>query len=140
MGGIDFLVQVIMRADRQTERALLEHLDATIPEIAEQIRAKLFVFEDIAKLDDRSIQRIIREIDLKELARALRNAKDEMRICIYRNMSSRAADMLRDELESMAPMRADQVSRAQRGIVTIVRRLEEQEEIIINRGNDQDMV
>jgi flagellar motor switch protein FliG len=140
VGGVDFLVQVIMRTDRTTERALLEYLDSTIPEIAEQIRAKMFVFEDIAKLDDRSIQRIIREVDLKELAKAMRGAKDEMRACIYRNMSSRAADMLRDELESMGPMRPDQISRAQRAVVNIVRRLEEQEEIVLTRGGENERI
>jgi flagellar motor switch protein FliG len=139
VGGIDFLVQVIMRTDRQTERTLLEQLDAAVPEIAEQVRAKMFVFEDIAKLDDRTIQRIIREVDLKELSRALKGAKDEMRVCIYRNMSTRAAEMLQDELDAMGPVRADHVSRAQRNIVNIVRRLEEQEEIIINRGNNENL-
>jgi len=140
VGGVDFLVQVLMRADRQTERTLLDHLDATVPELAEQIRAKMFVFEDIGKLDDRSIQRIIREVDMKELARALRGVGEEMKQAIYRNMSSRAAEMLRDELETMPPMRADQVSRAQRGIVNIVRRLEEQEEIIINRAGENELL
>lgn len=139
-GGIDFLVQVLMRADRQTERTLLEHLDATVPEIADQIRSKLFVFEDIAKLDDRSIQRIIREVDLKELARALRGTREDIRKAIYRNMSSRAAEMLGDEIETLGPMRADQVSRAQRSIVNIVRRLEEQEEIVINRTDGDELV
>lgn len=137
-GGVDFLVQVLTRADRQTERSLLEHLDATVPEIADQIRSKMFMFEDISKLDDRSIQRIIREVDLKELARALRGTNEGMRTSIYRNMSARAADMLREELEAMGPMRADQVSRAQRGIINIVRRLEEQEEIVINRAGNGD--
>ncbi|HKD74255.1 MAG TPA: flagellar motor switch protein FliG [Ktedonobacterales bacterium] len=140
VGGVDFLVQVLMCADRQTERTLLDHLDATVPELAEQIRSKMFVFEDIGKLDDRSIQRIIREVDMKELARALRGVGEEMKQAIYRNMSSRAAEMLRDELETMPPMRADQVSRAQRGIVNIVRRLEEQEEIIINRAGENELL
>jgi flagellar motor switch protein FliG len=133
-GGVDFLVQVLTRTDRQTERTLLDHLDATVPEVAEQIRAKMFLFEDIAKLDDRTIQRIIRELDLKEMAKALKNAREDMRTAIYRNMSSRAAEMLQDELETMGPMRSDQVSRAQRSIVNVVRRLEEQEEIVINRA------
>lgn len=139
-GGVDFLVQVLTRADRQMERTLLEHMDATIPEIADQIRSKMFLFEDIAKLDDRAIQRIIREVDLKELAKALRGTREDMKTAIYRNMSSRAAEMLQEELDSMGPMRADQVSRAQRAIVNIVRRLEEQEEIIINRGNDTELM
>ena len=133
-GGIDFLVQVLTRTDRQTEKALLEHLDVTVPEIADQIRSKMFLFEDIAKLDDRTIQRIIREVDLKELGKSLKSAGEPLRTAIYRNMSSRAAEMLQDELETMGPMRADQVNRAQRGIVNIVRRLEEQEEIVIIRG------
>lgn len=133
-GGVDFLVQVLTRTDRQIEKALLEHLDAAVPEIADQIRSKMFLFEDIAKLDDRTIQRIIREVDLKELAKSLKNAKEDLRAAIYRNMSSRAAEMLKDELEAMAPMRVDQISRAQRGIVNIIRRLEEQEEIVIMRG------
>lgn len=136
-GGVDFLVQVLMRSERQTERTLLEHLDATVPEIADQIRAKMFVFEDIAKLDDRAIQRIIREVDLKELSRALKGVKEDIRGFIYRNMSSRAAEMLKDELETMGPMRADQVSRAQRNIVNVIRRLEEQEEIVIQRGDTE---
>jgi flagellar motor switch protein FliG len=139
-GGVDFLVQVLTRTDRQTERALLDHLDATVPDIADQIRAKMFLFEDIAKLDDRTIQRIIRELDLKELAKALKNMREDMRAAIYRNMSSRAAEMLQDELETMGPMRSDQVSRAQRNIVNVVRRLEEQEEIVINRGGENEIV
>ncbi len=139
-GGVDFLVQVLMRSDRNTERALLEHLEATAPDLADQIRSKMFVFEDIAKLEDRAIQRIIREVDLKDLARALRGTKEEMRRAIFRNMSTRAAEMLQDEIETMGAMRADQVSRAQRSIVSIVRRLEEQEEIVINRGGENEMV
>ncbi len=139
-GGVDFLVQVLTRTDRSTEKSLLEHLDATVPDIADQIRAKMFIFEDIAKLDDRAIQRIIREVDLKELARALRGTKEDMKSAIYRNMSTRAAEMLKDEIETMGPMRADQVSRAQRAIVNIVRRLEEQEEIIVNRGNELELL
>ncbi len=139
-GGVDFLVQVLSRTDRQTERALLEHLDATVPDVADQIRAKMFLFEDIAKLDDRTIQRIIRELDLKELAKALKITRDDMRAAIYRNMSSRAAEMLQDELETMGPVRSDQVSRAQRNIVGVVRRLEEQEEIVINRGGESEVV
>ncbi len=139
-GGVDFLVQVLTRTDRQTEKVLLEHLDTTMPEIADQIRSKMFLFEDIAKLDDRTIQRIIREVDMKEVAKALKSTNETMRAAIYRNMSSRAAEMLQDELETMGPVRADQVSRAQRGIVNIVRRLEEQEEIVINRGGEGDAV
>jgi flagellar motor switch protein FliG len=139
-GGVDFLVQVLTRTDRQTERTLLEHLDATVPEVADQIRAKMFLFEDIAKLDDRTIQRIIRELDLKELAKALKGSKEDMRAAIYRNMSSRAAEMLQDELETMGPMRLDQISRSQRTIVSVVRRLEEQEEIVINRGGESEIV
>jgi flagellar motor switch protein FliG len=139
-GGVDFLVQVLTRTDRQTEKVLLEYLDVAVPEIADQIRSKMFLFEDIAKLDDRTIQRIIREVDLKELAKSLKTAAEPMRSAIYRNMSSRAAEMLQDELETMGPMRSDQVSRAQRGIVNIVRRLEEQEEIVIARGNESDIV
>jgi flagellar motor switch protein FliG len=139
-GGVDFLVQVLTRTDRQTERALLEHLDATVPEVADQIRSKMFLFEDIAKLEDRTIQRIIRELDLKELAKALKGTKEDMRAAIYRNMSSRAAEMLQDELETMGPMRSDQISRSQRNIVSIVRRLEEQEEIVINRSGENELV
>lgn len=139
-GGVDFLVQVLTRTDRQTERALLEHLDATVPEVADQIRSKMFLFEDIAKLDDRTIQRIIRELDLKDLAKALKGAKEDMRTAIYRNMSSRAAEMLQDELETMGPMRSDQISRSQRNIVSVVRRLEEQEEIVINRSGENELV
>ncbi len=136
-GGVDFLVQVLMRSDRQTEKNLLDHLDATVPEIAEQIRSKMFVFEDIAKLEDRAIQRIIREVDMKELARAMRGVKEDVRVTIYRNMSSRAAEMMRDELDTMGPMRSDQVSRAQRSIVNTIRRLEDQEEIVISRSDEE---
>lgn len=139
-GGVDFLVQVLMRSDRSTEKSMLEHLDSTAPELAEQIRAKMFVFEDIGKLDNRTIQRIIREVDLKDLAKGLRGSKEEMRRAIFRNMSSRAAEMLMDEIETMGAMRSDQISRAQRNIVNVVRRLEEQEEIVINRGNENELV
>ncbi|MBA3826350.1 MAG: flagellar motor switch protein FliG, partial [Ktedonobacterales bacterium] len=89
---------------------------------------------------DRTIQRIIREVDMKELAKALKSTQESMRTAVYRNMSSRAAEMLQDELETMGPVRSDVVSRAQRGIVNIVRRLEEQEEIVINRGGENETV
>ncbi|MEW5899408.1 MAG: FliG C-terminal domain-containing protein, partial [Bacillota bacterium] len=111
-------------------------LEASDPDLADEIRKQMFVFEDIVKLHDTAIQRVLREVDTKDLARAMRGANEEVNERIYKNMSRRAADMLRDEIQYMGPIRLREVEEAQQKIVQIIRRLDETGEIIIARGGE----
>jgi len=140
IGGIPALVEILNMSDRSTEKAILEDLEATDPDLAEEIRKKMFVFEDIVKLDDFSIQRVLREVDGKDLALALRGAGEEVRQCIFRNISKRAGEMLKEELQYMGPVRLRQVEEAQAKIVKIIRNLEESGEIVISRGGEDALV
>ncbi len=136
IGGIPSIVEILNMSDRNTEKTILEELETKAPELADAIRKKLFVFEDIVKLDDISIQRVLREVDGKDLALALRGSSDEVRNCIYNNQSKRAGEMLKEELDFMGPVRLKQVEEAQAKIVKIIRVLEESGEIIISRGGE----
>jgi flagellar motor switch protein FliG len=137
-GGIESLAEILNNADRGTERNVLEHLAVVNEDIAEQVRSLLFVFEDLLKLDDRSIQLVLKEIDSKDLALALRGASEEVRARISANMSQRGAEMLREEMEFMPPQRRRVVEEAQSKIVAVVRRLEDAGEITIARGGGSD--
>jgi len=139
-GGIKALVDILNRVDRSTEKTILEELEITDPELTEEIRKLLFVFEDIVKLPDSSIQRVLREVDPKDLARAMRGTNEEVQERIYRNMSKRAADMLRDEIKYMGPIRLRDVEEAQQKIVQIIRRLDEAGEIVIARGGEDAII
>jgi len=139
-GGVDYLVKVIQNVDRGTEKSILEHLDESAPELSEEIRKGMFLFEDIAEIDDRSIQRIMRDIDGKDTTLALRGASDELKEVFFRNMSSRAAEILRDEMEISGPVRLRNVEEAQQRIVNVIRKLEEAEEIVISRGGEADQL
>lgn len=110
------------------------------PDLADEIRKRLFIFEDIVKLPDASIQRVLREIDSQDLARAMRASNDEVQERIFRNMSKRAADMLRDEIIYMGPVRLRDVEESQQKIVQIIRRLDEAGEIIISRGGEDAII
>jgi flagellar motor switch protein FliG len=133
-GGVPALAQILNSADRGTERNILEHLAEKDAELAEEVRALLFVFEDVLKLDDRSIQLVLKEIDAKDLALALRGASDEVKDRILSNMSQRGGEMLAEEMEFMPPQRRKIVEEAQSKVVGVVRRLEESGAIFVSRG------
>jgi flagellar motor switch protein FliG len=137
-GGIESLAEIINRSDRTTEKAILDSLEMKDPEIAEQVRELMFVFEDIIHLDDRSIQRVLREVDTKDLALSLKGSNQEVQDKIFRNMSERATAMLRDDMDYMGAVRAKDVQEKQTYIVSIIRALEGTGEIVVSRGGEQD--
>lgn len=139
-GGVPAVVEVLNRVDRATERAIIESLEVDNPELAEEIKQLMFVFEDIIMLDDRSVQMVLREVDTKELALAMKATNDEVTAKIYKNMSKRAADMLRDELSYMGPVKIRDVEEAQSKIVNVIRTLEDRGEIVIVRGGGDGML
>jgi flagellar motor switch protein FliG len=139
-GGVKALVDVLNRVDRSTEKTILEELEITDPALTEEIRKLLFVFEDIVKLPDSSIQRVLREVDPKDLARAMRGTNEEVQERIFKNMSKRASDMLRDEIKYMGPIRLRDVEESQQKIVQIIRRLDEAGEIVIARGGEDAII
>ncbi|MGE0201013.1 MAG: flagellar motor switch protein FliG [Candidatus Melainabacteria bacterium] len=137
-GGVEALAEILNHSDRTTEKSILDTLEMKDPEVAEQVRELMFVFEDIIHLDDRSIQRVLREVDTKDLAMSLKGANDDVRDKILRNMSERAAAMLSDDMEFMGPVRAKDVSEKQTYIVSIIRALESTGEIVVSRGTSED--
>ena len=139
-GGVDAIVEVLNRVDRTTERTIIENLEVQDPELAEEIKRRMFVFEDIVLLDDRSLQLVLREIESKDLALALKASSSEVGEKIYKNMSKRAADMLREEIEYMGPVRIRDVEEAQQKIVNVIRRLEESGEIVVARGKGDEII
>lgn len=140
VGGIDVLVNLLQRSDRTTERTIVEHLEDTDPDLATEIKGRMFVFENIGALDDRSVQRILREVEVRDLALALKATSEAVKAKILGNMSSRAAAMLEEDMQASGPVRMRQVEEAQARIVTVIRRLEEAEEIIIARGGEDVLV
>jgi len=139
-GGIDAAVAVLNRVDRSTEKRILETLEQTDPDLAEEIRSKMFVFEDLILLDDRSMQRVIREVQSSDWALALKTASEEVSQRVFRNMSKRAGEMLREEMEYLGPVRLRDVEEAQQRIVAVVRQLEEAGEIVVSRGGEDQVV
>ncbi|MBB6732848.1 flagellar motor switch protein FliG [Cohnella zeiphila] len=139
-GGIESIVQILNGVDRGTERTILDSLEIQDPELAEEIKKRMFVFEDIVNLDNRSIQRIIRDIENADLQLALKVASEEVREAIFRNMSKRMSDTFKEEMEYMGPVRLRDVEEAQTRIVATIRRLEEAGEIIIARGGGDDII
>ncbi len=139
-GGIEAIVQMLNDADRSTEKSILEKLEDEDPELAEEIRRKLFVFEDITQLDDSSVQRVLREVDQDELALALKAVDANVQDKIFDNMSKRAAGMIKEELEYMGPVRVRDVEEAQQQIVNVIRRLEEEGEVVVARGGDEEII
>lgn len=140
IGGVSALVDVLNNVDRGTEKAILEELDRDQPELAEKIRESMFVFEDIITLDNSSIQRIVREVDMKDMALALKGSSEEVAHVIYNNMSKRAAQTLKEDIEFLGPVRLIDVEKAQQAIVAIVRRLDEAGEIVISRGGEDAVI
>lgn len=139
-GGVDSVVEILNRVDRTTERTIVESLEVQDPELAEEIKKRMFVFENIIMLDDRSLQMVLREVDSKELGLALKAASSDVADKIYKNMSKRAAEMLREEIGFMGPVRIRDVEEAQQKIVAVIRRLEESGEIVISRGRGEDVL
>ncbi|MDK2836584.1 MAG: flagellar motor switch protein FliG [Thermosediminibacterales bacterium] len=139
-GGIQAVVDILNSADRATEKNILDSLENEDPELAEAIKKHLFVFEDIINLDNRSIQRVIREVDNSDLCLALKGASEEVAKVIFNNMSKRMAEMVREDMEYMGPVRLRDVEEAQQKIVAIVRRLEENGEIVISRGKGDEII
>jgi flagellar motor switch protein FliG len=140
-GGVDAVAEILNLADRTTEKQIMEGLEAEDPELVEQIRRLMFVFEDIRMVDDRGIQSVLKEVDNDELALALKTASEELKQKIFGNMSERAAQLIKEDMEYMGPVRISDVESAQQRIVDIVRRLEDSGEIVIaGRGGDEDLI
>jgi flagellar motor switch protein FliG len=136
-GGVQPLVDILNRSDRATERLILEGLEGRNAELAEEVRSRMFVFEDITTLDDRSVQMVLREVDGNELAVALKGVRDDVREKITKNMSDRAATILLEEIDVLGPVRIKTVEEAQANIVRVVRSLEEAGQIVLSRGGDE---
>jgi len=139
-GGIQTVVDILNTVDRGTEKNIIEALENQDPELAEEIKQRMFVFEDIVLLDNRSIQRVLREIDNKDLALALKGSSEEVKKIIFNNISKRLREMIQEDLEYMGPVRLKDVEEAQQKIVNIIRKLEETGEIIISRGGGDEIV
>lgn len=140
VGGIAPLVQIISRADRTTEKQLLDALAEIDPEIAEQVRAQMFVFEDITSLDDRAVQLVLRGVESADLATALKGVREDVRDVVLRNMSERARDNLLEEIDLMGPVRLSAVEESQTKILTVIRALEETGQIVLRRSDDDALV
>jgi len=139
-GGVENIVDILNLVDRTTEKSIIESLEEEDPELAEEIRKRMFVFEDIVLLDDRAIQRVLREVDTNELAKALKSVDSEVQEKIYRNMSKRAATLLKEDMDYMGPTRRKDVEESQQKIVAVIRKLEEQGDIVIARSGEEDVL
>ncbi|PKG30557.1 flagellar motor switch protein FliG [Cytobacillus horneckiae] len=139
-GGLEAVVEVLNGVDRSTERTILDSLEIQDPELAEEIKKRMFVFEDIVTLDNKAIQRVIRDCESDDLMLSLKVSSDEVKEIIFNNMSSRTVDTFKEEMEFMGPVRLREVEEAQSRIVAIVRRLEESGEIIVARGGGDDII
>lgn len=140
IGGVDYIADVMNHMDRSNEKFIFDEMGKVNPELAETIRKKMFVFEDILGMDDRSIQRFIRECDMKDVVYALKNASPEMSALFYRNMSKRMAETIQSDLEVTVNVRLRDVEEAQQRIVNLIRRLDEAGELIISKGGKDDIV
>lgn len=137
LGGIDFVADIMNNVDRSNERRIFEELDKTNPELCQSIKDKMFVFENILDMDDRSVQRFIRDCDAKDVVFALKNASEEMKSLFFSNMSKRMAETVKGDLETTTNVRLKDVEEAQQRIVNIIRQLEESGEVIISKGGDE---
>lgn len=139
-GGIESVVDVLNGVDRSTERTILDALEIQDPELAEEIKKRMFIFEDIVTLDNRAIQRVIRDCESEDLMLSLKVSSDEVKEIIFKNMSKRMVETFKDEMEFMGPVRLRDVEEAQSRIVAIIRRLEEAGEIVVARGGGDDII
>ena len=140
IGGVDSVVEILNSVDRGTEKHIMESLEIEEPELADEIRKKMFVFEDILLLDDRSIQRVLRDVDNNDLGIALKAANEQVQNAIFNNLSKRLATMIKEDIEFMGPVRMKDVEEAQQKIVNIIRKLEDSGEIVISRGGGDEIV
>ena len=140
VGGVDAIVDILNTVDRGTEKHIMENLEIEEPELADEIRRKMFVFEDILSLDDKTIQRVLREVDNNDIAVALKGANEEVQNVIFNNLSKRLAAMIHEEMDFMGPVRMKDVEEAQQKIVNIIRKLEDTGEIIISRGGGDELI
>lgn len=140
VGGVDAIVNILNTVDRSTEKHIMESLEIEAPELADEIRKKMFVFEDILLLDDRAIQRVLREVENNDLAVALKGANEEVQNVIFKNLSKRLAAMIQEDMEFMGPIRMKDVEEAQQKIVAVIRRLEDAAEIVISRGGGDEII
>lgn len=140
VGGVDAIVSILNSVDRSTEKHIMETLEVEEPELADEIRRKMFVFEDILTLDNRAIQTVLRDVDNNELAIALKNANEEVQNAIFSNLSSRLAAMIKEDMEYMGPVRLKDVEDAQQKIVNIIRKLEDSGDIVISRGGGDEII
>ncbi|MEK4522595.1 flagellar motor switch protein FliG [Psychrobacillus sp. FSL W7-1457] len=139
-GGVDAVVEVLNGVDRTTEKTILDALEIQDPELAEEIKKRMFVFEDIVTLDNRSIQRVIRDCENEDLILSMKVSSEEVKDILFRNMSTRMAETFKEEMEIMGPVRLRDVEEAQSRIVSVIRRLEDAGEIIIARGGGDDII
>jgi len=140
VGGVDAIVQILNSVDRSTEKHIMETLEIEDTELAEEIKKKMFVFEDVISLDDRSIQRVLREVDNNDLAIALKGSGEEVQNVIFNNLSKRLATMIKEDMDYMGPVRLKDVEEAQQKIVNIIRKLEDAGEIVISRGGGDEII
>ena len=140
IGGVDHVVEILNHVDRGTEKHIMETLEIEDPELADEIRKKMFVFEDILLLDDRAIQRVLRDVDNNDLAISLKGSNEEVQNAIFNNMSKRLATMIKEDMEFMGPVRMKDVEEAQQKIVNTIRKLEDSGEIVISRGGGDEII
>ena len=140
VGGVDAIVNILNTVDRTTEKHIMESLEIEEPELADEIRKKMFVFEDILLLDDRAIQRVLRDVDNADLGVALKAANEEVQNVIFKNLSKRLAAMIKEDMEFMGPVRMKDVVEAQQKVVSVIRKLEDSGEIVISRGGGDEIV
>ncbi len=139
-GGVQSIVDILNSVDRGTEKFIMETLEIEDTDLAEEIKRRMFVFEDILTLDGRAIQRFLREVDNNQLAVALKGATDDVQRLIFSNMSKRLSEMIKEDLEFMGPVRLKDVEEAQQKIVNIIRKLEDAGEIVISRGGGDEII
>lgn len=140
VGGVDAIVDILNTVDRGTEKHIMESLEIEQPELADEIRKKMFVFEDVLLLDDRAIQRVLRDVDNNDLGIALKGANEEVQNVIFKNLSKRLSAMIKEDMEFMGPVRMKDVEEAQQKIVGIIRKLEDSAEIVISRGGGDEII
>lgn len=140
IGGVDAVVDILNTVDRTTEKHIMESLEIDEPELADEIRKKMFVFEDIKMLDDRAIQRVLRDVENNDIAIALKGANEEVQNIIFNNLSKRLAAMIKEDMEFMGPVRMKDVEEAQQKIVAIIRKLEDAGEIVVSRGGGDEII
>lgn len=140
VGGVDAIVNILNTVDRSTEKHIMESLEIEEPELADEIRKKMFVFEDILLLDDRAIQRVLRDVENSDLGVALKGANEDVQNAIFNNLSKRLAAMIKEDMEFMGPVRMKDVEEAQQKIVSVIRKLEDAGEIVISRGGGDEII